>query len=279
MARPGGHTLGPANEVATLHWTMALIACLAVGQPRNETLRQRFEREMNDPVLRQKHFDFLSQRSVIESDPNPPRVPDYLRFERGWQTGEKCGPVALYFLLRLKGQNVTMDQVVKSVRLGEGGATLADLQQAATDFGLPTRAVKFTPEDMPNLPTPYIVHYNLTGDNSSKGNHFDVIYKTFGSDACNFLDTTNCVIRSGEYGLIAGRVSGYALVPEARREWWLPMLWAVFGLVLAGNIFLLSRVGLNRLRRPSHLGGQAGPDAGGGGDETDGRSEASEDVE
>lgn len=222
-----------------------------MGQAGSETLRQRFEREMNDPELRRKYFDFLTNRTVIESDPRPPEVPAYLRFERGWQTGPKCGPVALYFLLRLKGIDASMDRVIGAVPLGEAGASLADLKKAADRFGLPTRTVAFTPEDMSNLPTPYIVHYNLSGSDDSKGNHFDVIFKSFGNQRCNFLDTTNCVVRSGDYGAMSGRVSGYALITGTRHEWWLPILWAAFVGVLAGDAIMLGRVAMGSLGRGS----------------------------
>lgn len=185
-------------------------------------------------------------------DPKLPEIPDYLKLEQAWQTGSKCGPVALYFLLRLKGMDVPFNDVIAAVPVSEQGASLADLQKAAERFGLRTRAVRFRPEGMADLPTPYIIHYNLSGKDDSKDNHFDVIFKAFGENRYKYVDTTNCIIKLADYDEIIGRTSGYALIAEANPEWWLPGLWGAFGLVFVANAALLARLTLRPGRGASH---------------------------
>jgi len=227
------------------------VAAATLGQSGSETLRQKFAREMSDPEARK---NFVAERKAsgkIEDSKMTTDVPDYLKMERAWQTGSKCGPVSLYFLLRLHGIEISMDRVVEAVPLTEEGASMAALQEAAGRFGLKTRAVKFTPEDIPKLPAPYIVHYNLSGENSSKGNHFDVVLKSFDETRCSFIDTTNCVVKTGDYEALVGRVSGYALLADVSRDWWRPALSWAFLAVLGANVILLARLGIGRLRAPS----------------------------
>ncbi len=225
-----------------------MVILLALGQAKGETLRQKYMREMKDPAMERAYEEVREKKWMKdEDDPRPPELPDDLKFERTWQTGKKCGPVSLFFLLRLKGFNIPRDRVISAVPLGEQGASLADLQKAAERFGLRTRTVKFDPENMPALPTPYIVHYNLSGSDDSKENHFDVVFKHFDKSRCNFVDTTNCVIRSGDFEAMVGRVSGYALITESRSGWWMPFLWTAFAAILAANIIMLLRILLRRL--------------------------------
>jgi hypothetical protein len=230
---------------------VTMVALAALGQEGGETLRQRFFREMKDPELRRQYVEYRQGYSKIVDDPNPPEVPKDLRFEQAWQGGSRCGPVALYFLLKLHGLNVSLEQMIEAVPVSAEGASLAQLQTVAERFGLRTQAVKFTPEDMPKLPTPYIVHYNNAGTNDSRDNHFDVVFKSFGSTRCGFIDTTNCITKTGDYEAMVGRVSGYALIPVAQGAWWRTALWWAFGAVLALDCVMLAVLGLRLRKSPA----------------------------
>src|SRR5207302_1841696 len=119
---------------------------------------------------------FKHEGVLVEPPEKMPELPAYLKVERSWQTGKKCGPVALFFLLRSHGIHVDLDEVVASVPIGEKGSSLADLQEAAARFGLKTRVVKVVPEELSGLPKPHIIHW-ATGGSEVTGGHFDLVVR------------------------------------------------------------------------------------------------------
>jgi hypothetical protein len=194
----------------------ALFAGLTAGQPpaRAESLAERAFLALREQGPANK----ADSRRTVEDPPTLPALPLAFKFERKWQNGQSCGPVALYFLLRLQGQRVQFDDVIGSITTTEKGCSLADLEAAATKFGLKTRAVKLTPEQIGELPTPAIIHFTTPGDRTKEVDHFDLFLGESVADDGNsyeFIDTTNCIKYRQTAGAIGPKLSGYALIADS----------------------------------------------------------------
>jgi hypothetical protein len=69
-----------------------------------------------------------------------------------------CGVDALYFVLQIHGQDPTLDELTRDIRLTDRGSSLADLRAAARARGLSYECVRCGPEELRRLPTPAIAH-------------------------------------------------------------------------------------------------------------------------
>jgi ABC-type bacteriocin/lantibiotic exporter with double-glycine peptidase domain len=191
-------------------------------------------------------------------------TPDYFRFEMPFQQGPKCGPNALYIVLRMLGIECSYSDVLKSVPLSETGSNLVDLRNSAETFGLACEVRKeLSPEDIDALPKPVILHLkgaaiDKKGHHSS--DHFAVIVgrdPVSPSQGYIGVDTNNgSVTRFKKTGL-ARSISGFALIvtDQSRamrtpRSWgaWLPsLLWTLAVILILANatVFVIS-LGGNR---------------------------------
>jgi hypothetical protein len=101
-------------------------------------------------------------------------VPDPFKFEPEWREKGDCGPMALYFLMRLNNRQVTIAEVKKATPFDpEVGCSLADLVRAGDLLGFPAEIRFVRPSDLNKLPFPYIVH--TEGSLQRRTGHFDVI--------------------------------------------------------------------------------------------------------
>lgn len=146
-----------------------------------------------------------------------PEVPTRLRLEEEWQTGKKCGPVALYFLLNLKGISVNLDDVLKLIDTDEGGCSLQTLAEVSTQLGLAGVSVrKVSPADLQLLSPPFIIHWESVDRDSTKSGHFDVVVKVSRDGDLDTLDTTNCKFNRLSLRAVSQQMSGYVLVAGNR---------------------------------------------------------------
>lgn len=194
--------------------------------------------------------EFFRTQTIVTND-DPPEMPELteeLRLERHWQTGMKCGPVALYFLLRLNGiDHVSMQQILDEVPTNERGTNLKALQDAALRYGMEAAVVRVTPETVSRLPHGSIVHWNTNEESGQSDDHFDV-YLSFIPDSGRYqiIDTTSCITKLVPHDSLAQMASGYALMPQRtiRSKWTTASLWVVFVMMLVMNAF----VGIKRFR-------------------------------
>ena len=179
------------------------------------------------------------------------RIPAEYRMERDWQQGERCGPVALFFLLRAENIRVTFDEVISTIQVTEKGTSMAQLQEAAAKFGLETDVIRFIPDEFEGVPAPFIVHWQGPGEQSGGKDHFDVVLRSDLQGGGVIVDTTNCAVTTlGSLQSIAARASGYALVVRRRGPSASTPLWALGGLVSINLGLFAYQFGFLRRRSP-----------------------------
>ena len=223
----------------------ALCAGLTAGQPPApaESLAERAFLAMREQGAPEK---MVSRK--VEDPPTLPALPSAFKLERGWQDGRSCGPVALYFFLRLQGQRVQLEDVIGSITTTEKGCSLTDLEAAATKFGVKMRAVKLTPEQLGELPTPAIIHYTTPGDRTKPVDHFDLLLgESEADDGTSFelIDTTNCIKYRQPANAIGPKMSGYALIADSvssNGAQPYALLWSGVVMVVALDVTLLGLI-------------------------------------
>lgn len=223
--------------------------------PQSQTTAERYFQLVQDPKIL---ATFQPASRPIEDPPVMPKLPNYLRMEGRWQAGPKCGPVALFFLLRLHGINVELDTLLQEVPITEKGCSLADLQTAAARHGLATRMVKTSPEEHPALPAPHVIHWIVQGSTES-ADHFDVVIRNLENGGCEIIDTTNCSDQEVSPSNMSQRMSGYALVPDIPRPWWLRFMWAGVLAVAIAIVAVESLLAYRRFAHPRRRGAAIGP--------------------
>jgi hypothetical protein len=178
------------------------------------------------------HITSAKKPSGLPTSLRESAVPAEYRMERDWQKGERCGPVALFFLLRAEKNKVSIDDVMKSLVVTDKGTSMAQLREAAAKFGLDTDVVRFTPDEFADLPVPFIVHWKGPGEESGRDDHFDVVLRTDPDYGGMIVDTTNCAVTSlGSMRAIGARASGYALVVRRRAPATAGLLWLLGGML------------------------------------------------
>jgi hypothetical protein len=230
---------------------LALSAFMLAQPPSEPTKTER---------IIQRSYEFFRTRSphssvnVQEMKPpvTPPPLPRWLELERSWQTGHKCGAVGLFFMLHYHGVPTDLDTVIARTSISEAGSSLQDLKEAASRFGLKTRAVKVSPQDLANLPRPFIIHW-ISNDNTGKTNdHFDVVTNV-DRGGVQIIDTSSCVQQYRENPAVASAFSGYALIADPYNDRLYVLLYASLWAVLI-VVIVLAVLNLARGRRP---GGRA----------------------
>ena len=191
-----------------------------------------------------------------------PRIPARLQLEQAWQEGPNCGPVAVYFFLRLSGYNPpSLHDVVASMPVGAQGCSLADLQQFIhQSVGMDTAVLKVSPSEWESLPTPFIIHQAVRDRTRHRTGHFDVVARVVAGGRLDVIDTQNCVAKRVPYGVIAPEFSGYVLVSRRRSGLGLELLWLTFAVTLL-VIAVLTAILVGRwvgagLRGGRHAGSQ-----------------------
>lgn len=172
-----------------------------------------------------------------------PELPSEYRYDRSWQTGAQCGPVSLFFLLRLAGKPVKFDEVLGDIAVDSRGCSLADLAAAAERFGLTNvKVIKTAPDQFSRLPKPFIIHWDVVGRDPSQTGHFDVVLGVRNEGDLSVIDTTNCILKTIKPHVSATEMSGYALIIDRGRGWWDPILWTTFIGVVVIDLVLLTKV-------------------------------------
>jgi hypothetical protein len=230
---------------------LALLAAIVLGQgATTETAAERYFRravgyldrkEVKEAVAdtRARELPVIHQEQPVPQTDKPPEVPREIMMERHWQVGKKCGPVALFFLLRAMDVPVELDGVLSRVPVTDRGSSMAQLQEAAGQFGLKTEVIRYVPERFSDVPTPFIVHWKGPGGESGKDDHFDVVVRTDRDGSAVMVDTTNGLVTTLASSRVIGtRASGYALVVRGGSPRLTAFLRWVLGAVVVVNAVL-----------------------------------------
>lgn len=228
---------------------LLVVSAFMLAQPPSEPTK-------TERMIR-RNYDYYRTRSphsvvhVADMKPpvTPPSLPQWLELERPWQTGQKCGAVALFFMLHFHGVPTDLDRVIARTSISEAGSSLQDLKEAASRFGLKTRTVKVSPQDLANLPRPFIIHWTSNDKVSKLNDHFDVVTDV-DRGGVHIIDTTSCVQQYRENPAVASAFSGYALIVAPYNDWLYILLYASLLAVLI-VVIVLAVLNLGRGRRPT----------------------------
>jgi ABC-type bacteriocin/lantibiotic exporter with double-glycine peptidase domain len=190
---------------------------------------------------------------IIYDVPEGVMTPPRLQLERSFQSGVRCGPNALFLLLRLCRVNVDYETVLKATPIGKNGASLEDLRKTAVEFGL-TAQIRgdVSPDDLTRSRLPAIVHLKASGGptNPERQDHFIVVADRTKVGDFQGVDTTNMTFAIYTVEALARNMSGYALFPQNSRVANVyRVALGVLLIVLIANIFLgCRRYGFSMLR-------------------------------
>ncbi|SIO07656.1 Peptidase C39 family protein [Singulisphaera sp. GP187] len=175
----------------------------AQGHIRN----QKFD---DDPDVREQ----LGKPMAYNPDPKI-ITPDYLRLEKPLQEAVRCGPNALYVLLRTYSIHALYSKVLSACRLTEKGTTMETLSSTANRFGLKCSIRQMTPEQLSTLTVPVIVHmYRLPDRPGGADDHFTVFFGK-ADDSYRVIDTRDGTEIAIPKGSFVRSFSGYCLVPDS----------------------------------------------------------------
>ena len=142
-------------------------------------------------------------------------TPNRLRLEKMFQAGRRCGPNALYMLLRLCDQEVSYQQVIEAVPISDKGASLGALQKAAVKFGVRMEARgDLKPEDLSQRFLPAIIHIRSSGNRAGDDgeDHFLLLSESIRDGQWAGVDTTNMVYTTYGADVIARNMTGSGLL-------------------------------------------------------------------
>ena len=122
-----------------------------------------------------------------------------------------CGLYCLYSIMKIEGQEIDFKNLVKPEYLGSRkGSSLAELEQAAKDFGLNAVPIaRLTPEDLKSITYPTILHVK-SGYEQKDYDHFVLYMGNKNGKALIFDAPSEPALV--EYGSLAPRWDGNALM-------------------------------------------------------------------
>ncbi len=166
-------------------------------------------------------------------------LPAELHFEQVWQAGPMCGPNALFFMMRLNGVPVNHAELLKHLAPPKQGSSMAELQQAARQWGLATEILQTTPSGLDRLHVPFIAHLSLPPNDAG---HYLLVLRT-NEDSLKTIDGTKGTLLTVRRETFLRHWSGHVLVTG--RDWLGSLLRLVFWslvvvlVVLSGLTFCL----------------------------------------
>ena len=116
-----------------------------------------------------------------------------------------CGPDSLYYYLRLSGLTLDPQSVMDLFPETGSGTSLAQLEQAARQFGVPSKAIYDRTRDLEKVPKPAIV--------ALTGSHFAVLTSVRNGRA--WIITSCYRFESRPVEVVRAAWSGYGLVADS----------------------------------------------------------------
>jgi ABC-type bacteriocin/lantibiotic exporter with double-glycine peptidase domain len=141
-----------------------------------------------------------------------------------WRNPQRCGINCLYGYMNLHGKDCELKDIARHVKLGVEGASLHDLQRAATDMGVPSSVVKITNTELSRVPLPAIAHFDV------RGGHYQLLLEV-NPDTVTTADMSSGEIKELPRNVFLETWSGYLLISGTSIEW-RTVLWRSSGLAL-----------------------------------------------
>ena len=141
-------------------------------------------------------------------------IPKEFQFCPSWRDSGDCGPIALYVLMKLEGEDVTVKQIKNEVPVDPTvGSTLESLHNASNRMGFPTEMRFVSPRDVRNLQPPFILH---SVDSMEKNfGHFSVVIGfDFAKKTIKTVNLEEEVLSEHPMEPFLSGASGYILVPK-----------------------------------------------------------------
>jgi predicted double-glycine peptidase len=189
-------------------------------------------REFDEQTILELNSATQSMQSFVESSRPNIDSPAYLSKQQ-FQEGMRCGPNALFVLLRYLGIQASYDEIISRVEIGERGSSLNELARVAEQFsvGLEPRG-QIPPEAIAQLPVPSIVLIDTPATEAGPGlDHYMVFCGVDSkSDAVLAIDPTNCSYYELPRQSFARTFTGNALVVSSfsnKLSWRFWALWLV----------------------------------------------------
>lgn len=144
-------------------------------------------------------------------------LPDVLIGDSDFQKGLKCGPNAAFIVARRRRVKVDYDEVLRSIEIGQRGASVEDVARCLRNLGIPAEVRKnVTPEDLLRISGSTVVHLSAVDRRSSDAgavDHFTVLTGTVdGGSSFTAIDTTSMLPTVYRTDYLARNMSGYAIV-------------------------------------------------------------------
>ncbi len=167
-----------------------------------------------------------------------------------WSDPGCCGLNSLYCLLKVSGREVDYRQLANLVEVDKDkGSSLEDLRQVARQIGWRSEIYQMRPEDIADLPTPFLMHLELL-DYGGAGHFVTVLQvdeETDDGRLFRFFDGGTSRITHQKLSSLKPMMSGYVLLAEqSPGDGWLTWpiarrLLIAFPLLAAAVVFLANR--------------------------------------
>lgn len=147
-----------------------------------------------------------------------------------WRNPRRCGLNCLYGYLNMYGKDIELDALSSRVKIGPSGTSFENLQQVASEFGVPSSIVKRVNNDLPQLALPAIVHFDI------RGGHYQLLLEVTDSTVTT-ADMLTGEIKAMPRDVFLETWSGYVLISGKVQDWGTLFL-KVLGMILLTTGFV-----------------------------------------
>ena len=148
-----------------------------------------------------------------------------------WSRPGMCGVNCLYVYAKIREQPIAYEALLKSIPVDpKRGCSLQDLADAAARFGVTAELRKISLDDLANVPTPFVAHFDLL-DVGGVG-HFVTVFAIQSAenpyDTVRYIDGTTGLEQVTTVDDFRKNTSGFVMM--ARVRWPRFPLWSIIGL-------------------------------------------------
>lgn len=148
-------------------------------------------------------------------------IPEDWQFEPAWREKGDCGPLALFVLMKLEGNDITVGQIKAEVPVDPiVGSTLESLHAASSRLGLDTEMRFVSPRNIRKVQPPFIMH-GVTSVEQNFGHYVVVVGFDSAKDTIKMVDPEREWFTENPTEGVLAQATGYILVPEhaSARRW------------------------------------------------------------
>lgn len=128
-----------------------------------------------------------------------------------WRSPRNCGRLAVFGYLSILEQSPEMQVIERMVPIGKEGSNLNDMNKACNYYGSRFQVVYSSDKDLDALPTPCIVHFDVSSG------HYLILLRRSQVNA-TIADFTVGKIQSMPIDYFKSKWSGYAIVETSIRR-------------------------------------------------------------